>query len=337
MSINETATKATIIATAALTLYAVYRLIVPSHQAELGSLASVKPKVRHLVEKHYPIAPDSKMAPSKLGPTYYRILGNSTGERIILIHGISGTWASMPQVLDSLVSRGYQVCVYDVYGRGYSASPGVKYDHVTYTQQLLDLMNHISWPRANILGYSMGGGIATYFAAAHPERVDRLVLVAPAGLREDLPFAGKIVGAPVIGPLFSNTIGRKYLLGRSTAGYVNGPYGKEPHMLHFAEVQELNILHNPGFIRAYSSTVSDGPIWGAHGAYERVGKLLGNRVLCVWGTEDTTTSYETEMPHFKRLMPNAKIVEVEGAGHSFLPETCEVVLEPVAAFLKERQ
>ncbi|KAJ3293493.1 hypothetical protein HDU79_000285 [Rhizoclosmatium sp. JEL0117] len=320
-----------------LLLFTVYHNIVPSASIELGSLASVNPKVRHIVDKHYPIAPDAKMAPSRLGPTYYRLLGKEDGERILLIHGISGTWASMPQIPEYLVAQGYRVCIYDVYGRGYSASPGVKYDHATYTQQIHDLLTHISWTRASIIAYSMGGAISVCFAAAYPEMVDRLILAAPAGLLERLPVDGRLVGVPVLGPLFVSLFGRRYLLRSSLADYADGPYGKEPHMLHFAAVQELNFLHNPGLLRAYISTITDGPISRIHGAYERVGKLLGNKVLCVWGTADTIVEHKTLMPHFRRLMPKAKVIELEGRSHAFVPETFEALLEPAVEFLKDRQ
>ncbi|KAJ3074342.1 hypothetical protein HDU98_011504 [Podochytrium sp. JEL0797] len=254
-----------------------YMVIVPKSTAELGSLASVPPPHSKLVQKYYPITPDGKMAPSKLGPTYYRLIGNEAGPRLVFIHGVGGTSASFPLVIDSLVSRGYRVLVYDVYGHGYSSSPGVKYDESTFTTQLLDLLNHVGWKRANILGYSMGGGISAHFADRFPERVNHLLLVAPSGLLEDIPLFARILSTPILGPFLAHTLFRMILVRRSVGEYANDPWENEPH-------EQLNILYHPGFIRAYAGTIADDTtLFGAHKVYERIGKgELAGRVFCVW-------------------------------------------------------
>ena len=47
---------------------------------------------------------------------------------------------------------------------------------------LATLLDHWELPRATVVGLSLGGAIAAGFAARHPERVDRLVLIAPGGM-----------------------------------------------------------------------------------------------------------------------------------------------------------
>lgn len=73
----------------------------------------------------------------------------------------------------------------DLYGRGYSDAPETTYDSTLYTTQLALLMQYLKWDKANIVGLSMGGGIAAAFTAQFPYLVDSGIgLIASAGLME---------------------------------------------------------------------------------------------------------------------------------------------------------
>ena len=69
---------------------------------------------------------------------------------------------------------------------------------------LLDLADGIGATEIDLAGNSMGGYFAMAFAAAHPKRVRRLILVgAPAGLDRKLPLFIRLLGNPISGPLMS--------------------------------------------------------------------------------------------------------------------------------------
>lgn len=70
----------------------------------------------------------------------------------------------------------------DLYGRGYSASPGTHYDAGLYSSQLLALIHHVGWTDINLLGVSLGGAISVHFSTIYPKIVKKLIVVAPAGL-----------------------------------------------------------------------------------------------------------------------------------------------------------
>jgi len=73
----------------------------------------------------------------------------------------------------------------DLYGRGYSDAPETTYDSTLYTTQLALLMQYLKWDKANIVGLSMGGGIAAAFTSQFPHLVDEgVALIASAGLME---------------------------------------------------------------------------------------------------------------------------------------------------------
>ncbi|MEF2094255.1 alpha/beta hydrolase [Bacillus sp. CFBP9009] len=105
---------------------------------------------------------------------YYEITGN--GRPVVLIH-VGGTDLRQWTFLASLLSKDYKVIAFDGRGAGKSPSP-IK--HVNYVDEVLALMNYLELHQATIIGHSMGGQIATDFALNYPERVSKLVLIAPS-------------------------------------------------------------------------------------------------------------------------------------------------------------
>ena len=107
------------------------------------------------------------------------------GPPFILLHGsgpgVSG-WSNFKGNLPVL-SRSFRVIVPDMPGFGLSdavelprAYPRVAADSVAF------LMEQLGIEKAHVLGNSMGGYVAAELALAHPDRVDRLVLMGPGGL-----------------------------------------------------------------------------------------------------------------------------------------------------------
>jgi hypothetical protein len=102
---------------------------------------------------------------------------------------------------------------------------------------------------------------------------------------------------------------------------------------HFIDVTNLVVCRSPGFIRAYLSTVHNGPIRNQGVSYARVYQNMGpQNVLCVWGNKDTVVNFPTQSLEFKRLLPGAGFIEVEGAGHSLVPEYPELCVEALTKF-----
>jgi pimeloyl-ACP methyl ester carboxylesterase len=101
---------------------------------------------------------------------------------VVLIHGLSWPSPVWDGIARGLVDQGMRVLLYDLYGRGYTQAPDVPHTMSFYVEQLSQLLEHIGWEKTIVIGLSMGGAIATGFTAKYPEKVQRLGLVAPAGL-----------------------------------------------------------------------------------------------------------------------------------------------------------
>lgn len=113
------------------------------------------------------------------GPMFYREAGDGTPP-VVLLHGFGGTHRVWGAVQDELADshRSYAL---DLRGAGRSARPG-SYRLEDYLADLSEAVVWLDLSRLTLVGYSMGALIAAAWAAAHTERVERLVLVAPAPL-----------------------------------------------------------------------------------------------------------------------------------------------------------
>ena len=104
---------------------------------------------------------------------YYEASG--TGEAVVLIHAFSvdrRMWA--PQI--AALERRFRVIRYDLRGHGKSEGPSAPY---APHEDLRSVLDALGVKKGTLIGLSAGAAIATDFAIAYPDRVDRIVLAAP--------------------------------------------------------------------------------------------------------------------------------------------------------------
>jgi pimeloyl-ACP methyl ester carboxylesterase len=113
---------------------------------------------------------------------HYDVVG--AGPPLALIIGYRLHGAAWPEAFVERLATQFSVLTFDNRGTGRSEKPSSGYDLHLMAGDLLGLLDHLSWSKAHLLGFSMGGAIAQEFAIRHPERLDRLVLFAtfPGGL-----------------------------------------------------------------------------------------------------------------------------------------------------------
>lgn len=118
--------------------------------------------------------------------TNYHDVGE--GAPVLLIHG-SGpgvtAWANWRLNMPELAKR-FRVIAPDMFGFGYSDSKGRIDDKRVWVDQVASLLDGLGIDKVSIVGNSFGGGITLAFMIAHPDRVERAVLMGPAGL--DFPI-----------------------------------------------------------------------------------------------------------------------------------------------------
>ena len=129
----------------------------------------------------------SRVGPTRLarnGPVAVAYDLRGRGSPLVLIQGVGvGRWGWEP-VADRLARR-FQVITIDNRGIGASDTPPGHYSTRAMADDVLAVLDHAGIRQASVVGTSLGGMIAQELALAHPERVDKLVLVAtiPGGPR----------------------------------------------------------------------------------------------------------------------------------------------------------
>ncbi|HYL97855.1 MAG TPA: alpha/beta hydrolase [Blastocatellia bacterium] len=103
-----------------------------------------------------------------------------SGPDVILLHGLGGDASNWASTIGPL-SQKYHVIVPDQVGFGKSDKPVIPYRVGTLVDFLDSFMSVLKISKASLVGNSLGGWTAAAFALAHPDKVDRLVLVDAAG------------------------------------------------------------------------------------------------------------------------------------------------------------
>lgn len=109
--------------------------------------------------------------------------GKTAGTPIVLIHGLASNMGFWRYAIPQLEQKGFRVVAIDLPGYGKSAKPyGAPYALSFYAQTVNELLKHLGIEKAIWAGHSMGGQISIVAALNFPERIDKLVLIAPAGI-----------------------------------------------------------------------------------------------------------------------------------------------------------
>lgn len=112
-----------------------------------------------------------------------------TGPPLVLLHGLSGSYRWWRAAVPALTPH-FTVHMPELIGFGSSRAPFLRLPGIGGTADIVaEWMQAMGVARAAVVGHSMGGQIAIHIAAEHPERVERLGLVAAAGLPRALSRA----------------------------------------------------------------------------------------------------------------------------------------------------
>jgi 4,5:9,10-diseco-3-hydroxy-5,9,17-trioxoandrosta-1(10),2-diene-4-oate hydrolase len=133
-------------------------------------------------------------------------LDQGSGEPVVFIHG-SGPGASghsnFKQNYPQFAEAGYRVIVPDLPGYGASDKPETQYSLDFFVAALSGLLDQLDICRCILVGNSLGGAIAIKLSLDQPQRVSRLVLMAPGGLMEKEQYYLQMEGIQKMGAAFA--------------------------------------------------------------------------------------------------------------------------------------
>jgi pimeloyl-ACP methyl ester carboxylesterase len=240
------------------------------------------------------------------------LLEAGEGKPLVCIHGLGGTKASFMTTVSALAPLGHRVIAIDLPGFGDSGKPrNAPYNAMWFASVITELLDELGIEKASFAGNSMGGRIAIELGITHAERVEKLVLLAPALawlkerpwkwlLQMPLPRLGYIQPTPrwAVEPVVRKIV----------------PGGEQGWTA--AGVDEfLRAYCTPAgrfaFYECARNIYMDEP-YGEKGFWTRL-KKLDPESLFVWGTQDNLVPISF-MRHVERALPRARHLELN-CGH----------------------
>jgi pimeloyl-ACP methyl ester carboxylesterase len=247
----------------------------------------------------------------------HRVCFRTAGEGpvVVLVHGITGSSAQWAPVMSLLAER-FTVVAPDMLGHGESAKPRGDYSLGAYATGIRDLLIALDYPKATIVGHSLGGGVAMQFAYQFPERSERLVLVSSGGLGAEVHLllrAAALPGAELVLPLLSAR--RVRALTAAIAGLLDKVHLHPGHDL--AELAAgIGTLADSEARQAFLHTLRAviDPKGQRVSATDRLHLAEAMPSLVMWGERDPIIPLEHGLSAHK-AMPGSRLELLEGAGH----------------------
>ncbi|MBU8546290.1 alpha/beta fold hydrolase [Roseomonas sp. ROY-5-3] len=254
---------------------------------------------------------------------HLRDTGPRDAPALLMLHGFGAslhTWEDWAAGLEA----DYRVIRIDLPGFGLTgADPSGDYSDARAHAVLLALLDRLGLPRATLIGSSMGGRIAWGFAAAHPDRVAKLVLVSPDGFASPGSDYGRRASVPLLMRVLPYTLPRGMLRGTLAAAYAD-----PARMTAEVEQRSYELMLAPGVRQAVLDRMA------GHVLPDPV-PLLGRitaPTLLLWGERDGMIPV-TNAQDYLAALPDATLVTLPGIGHVPQEEAPRETLVPLRDFL----
>ena len=211
---------------------------------------------------------------------------------IVILHGWGAHIEAVGPILTALEGASELIAL-DLPGFGESEPPEQAWDVDSYARFMIHFFDELGVDRAHLIGHSYGGRVSIVLAADEPERIGRLVLVDSAGIppKRGLRYRRRVAVAK-LGRLIAKVGGGP---GRTLQERMRERVGSRDYL-------EASEAMRGTFRAAIAADLSD-----------RLPRI-GAPTLLVWGDQDEETPIWMAR-RMEELIPDAGLVELEGAGH----------------------
>ena len=260
------------------------------------------------------------------GVTHYELTGPEDGPVVVLIHGGTIPMFTWDAQVPALRAAGFRVLRYDHFGRGLSDRPEFDYDRALYQRQLEDLLTalRIKDP-VHLVGLSFGGATAATFAAAHPEQVGSLALIAPVlDYAEGKPLFG-MARVPGLGEWYARVFSV-----RGTVARANTFFKESDANPSYAERFDEQTRFE-GYEQSLLSMSRTDALTGYHEAYTALNR---QPTLLLSGSADLEIP-RSHIDYLRETLGAVVFVEIDGAGHGINVERKHEVNRQIVRFLSE--
>jgi pimeloyl-ACP methyl ester carboxylesterase len=230
---------------------------------------------------------------------------------VVFLHGLNDSHLTWRQIAPEL-ARGRRVFILDLPGHGDSDRPDAGYELAWYAQIVaawIEVLGLEPRERVDIVGHSLGGGIALMLLEVCRPRIRRLVLAAPGGLGKEIIFLLRLASIPGVVERFGQpfmALGTRLSLWRWRTKLPRG---------HIAVLSAMNSRR--GSARAFARTVRGLMNWsGQRHSFCRHAHEIADLppIAVLWGNLDSVIP----IAHGKALaqgIEGVRLTELPGCGH----------------------
>ena len=242
----------------------------------------------------------------------YQVTGK--GSPLLMLHGWGQTHENLLP-LAKLLSPVASPRLVDLPGFGQSPGPDTCWSAFDYAEEIIRHLDHEHISACALLGHSFGGKVAMCTAIRYPERVSRLVLLAPSGL---LPRRGLRQNVRQKSLLLGGKLLKVYdtLAGTDTFARLFVPrFGSKDYQMA-GEMRRI-------LVRSVNEDLS-----------REVVKIQCPTLL-LWGEQDTETPFEMGC-RLHKLIPNAELIPLPHQGHQLVEDVgAHLCASKIRPFLQE--
>jgi pimeloyl-ACP methyl ester carboxylesterase len=250
---------------------------------------------------HWPVAHETQSLPTRHGDTFVISSGEKSAPPVILLHGSASNAASWVGDVAEF-SAHFRVMALDLPGEpGKSSENRPSWQGLEFAEWLEDVLDGLKIDRTALVGISQGGWTALRFATVQPGRVNKLVLLAPAGVA---PARASFLWKAVL----YSMLGRKG--GEKMNTLVMGKQAMHPDAIRFMNTIMANF--NGRLEKEY--IFSDEEL-----------KRLTMPTLLIGGTEDALVPVEKVAPRMQSLLPQLTAELIPGMSHALVNQSGKII------------
>ncbi|GKU05862.1 dihydrolipoyllysine-residue acetyltransferase component of acetoin cleaving system [Fusarium langsethiae] len=262
----------------------------PSEESFIKAFGALLPPAKFLRTAHGKVA-------------YYETLPTASErqpiDRVLFIHGVQTPALGMlplTRALEKSFPHAHLVLV-DLWGHGLSDTPILPHEPSLFHRLIDDLLDHLQWSSAHLVGFSFGGATTTSYVVARPARVKSFTLVAPAGLLRSSDFT---LGQQSHLRGDDEQAAKKWVLEFLEGGDLVVPKGWEDRVAKGEIVAEAvrhwQMQEHSGHLASVVAIFRDGGVMDSHVQFSKVSQL-GIPNLAVLGELDDLVSAQQLKDH----------------------------------------
>lgn len=252
-------------------------------------------------------------------------LDEGSGPAVVFLHGSGNgacAYSNFKGNYPEIAKAGFRAILPDLIGFGYSDKPdNVEYHLDFFVECLKQALDVIGVDKVTLVGNSLGGAVALAFALAHPQSVDKLVLMAPGGLN-DLPDYLAMPGMAAMFATFSSgkPVTEADLKQLFIKAFVVNPACVDDQLV--CERHALMQLQNPQVMKTMK----------VPNMTTRLGEIK-TPALALWGLNENMMP-DSGILRLGKGLPNCRMVLIPNCGHWVMIEHRALFNRMVLDFLK---